>query len=207
MIHKKLNSRGITHLLIPLAVVVLIAAVGTYTYVNSKAASPLGSRSRIVSIAKKQIGYKEIEGPVENKVKYFNWQGDTPDYPGLWCSVFASWVWNRAGVKLDGKPYPNQPAVETLRDIGKHDNRFHAFSRSYKPRKGDAILYGQQGGDHIGIVVGVANNGRKIATVEGNSKVGAQTKDIHVVYRIINLNNPVNVPWGVIYGFVAPPGT
>ncbi len=207
----RLSNRGFAHQILVLVVILLIAVGGTFTLVASKAAThaPAGSRIRIAKMAKQQMNYKE-SSVKRNKVKYFSWPGDTPAGKGPWCSVFLSWVWHAAGVDLDGRPYPLQPAVESVLNTGKDGNRFHAYSKSpkgYKPRIGDAILYGPSGGDHIGVVVTVSKSGRKIIVIEGNTNRRKGGDDLYVNKRVINLNKPTNIPHNVIYGFVAPPGT
>jgi hypothetical protein len=167
--------------------------------------TPAGSRERIVKVAKKQLGY--AEKPV-NKVKYFEWAGDTTRGPGPWCSVFATWVWHAAGVDLAGQPYPLQSAVASVRDTARNDGRL----KSSNPLPGDAVLYGRDGGgsqSHIGIVEKISGN--TLYVIEGNAGLLNQS-DKYVIRRKINLKKINNssyaakhIPWAHIYGYVEPP--
>lgn len=202
--HRKFVKYGII-----MSVIVLTASIGLYTLTNSDARSsypttekrinraPAGSRKRIVLIAKQQLDY--AEQPV-NKVKYFDWAGDG-HMPGSgpWCSVFATWVWHAAGVRLDGAPYPKQPGVAEVRDTGKRGYRFHGIEHA---RPGDLIIYGREGSDHIGVVERVS--GKRVTVIEGNANLDKGGTD-KVIRRKINLRKPDTIPHGVVYGFVSPP--
>lgn len=210
MMNFGLGNRGLSHVFLLMVVVVLIAIGGVFSIVVSQASvdksygrtqiaidrAPPGSKDKIVKIARQQLGY--TEKPV-NKVKFFDWAGDRPGAPGPWCSVFVTWVWHTAGVRLNGELYPKQPGVAQVRDTGMRGGQFHKRG----PKVGDAILYGPNGSDHIGIVERIA--GSKIYVIEGNSGLRNQA-DKHVIRRKINLKKPVDIPYGVIYGYVTPPG-
>lgn len=210
---RKTNNKGVFHpSLIIIFAITLVAIAGTYLLVSSQAAqidgpvasysayekkinrAPAGSRTKIVNLARQQLGYTEAP---TNKVKFFDWAGDRPGRPGPWCSVFATWVWHGAGVKDEsGSLYPKRPLV---RDVW-NDGARHGRAKKSRPKPGDAIIYGNF--RHIGIVEKVS--GKKLAVIEGNSGLGDQP-DKYVIRRIIWLNSSNNVPYGYVRGFVSPP--
>ena len=111
-----------------------------------------GSREEIVDIARKEVGYRERAG---NCVKY--WGGVCE----FWCADFASWVWDKAGIKIGRTPHCNG-----FMDWGQKKTKWKPVTGS--PEVGDAILYGSPGNcEHIGLVEKVHGNGM-ITTIEGN---------------------------------------
>ena len=146
------------------------------------------SAPQIVKIAESQVGQDErppgsnctIYGPCEE-----------------WCSLFASWVWQHAGVPLPGATalYGYSGALYTW--AGEHGGRL--LPATARPSPGDAVFYGSGPGDslHVGIVVRVAPDG-EVTTVEGNyagqvSRVGPFAP-----------SHPVGERAG-IYGYAQPP--
>lgn len=119
---------------------------------------------QILSTARAEIGYREK--PV-NITKYGEWYG----FHDLWCAMFVSWVFDKAGYPLpkiqqdapSGAAYC--PYIETYaRRVG----QWHG-----KPMPGDLALYhfGQPLAIHIGIVESVGSGGNFTA-IEGNTKKG-----------------------------------
>lgn len=114
--------------------------------------------SKIVRVAESQIGRGEhppgsdctIYGPCEE-----------------WCSLFAAWVWQHAGVPLPGATalYGYSGSLYTW--AREHGGR--ALPPSARPTPGDAVFYGTGPSEsaHVGIVVRVLPDG-EIVTVEGN---------------------------------------
>jgi CHAP domain len=143
----------------------------------------------IVKIAESQVGQGEnppgsectIYGPCEE-----------------WCSLFASWVWQHAGVPLPG-PTALYGYSGALYDwAGEHGGR--VLPATARPSPGDAVFYGKGPSEslHVGIVVRVLPNG-EIETVEGNyaghvTRVGP-----------FQPSDPVGERAG-IYGYAQPPG-
>lgn len=113
---------------------------------------PSGIRAKIVDIAQKEVGTGE-QPPGSNNVPKYGATGF------FWCSVFVTWVWQQAGVKIPELPYSG--------DVGEWAQKNTKFKRN-NPQPGDAILYGRGFNDmeHIGIVTSVRGN--KITTIEGN---------------------------------------
>jgi CHAP domain len=114
--------------------------------------------SQIVQVAESQVGQGEhppgsdctIYGPCEE-----------------WCSLFAAWVWQHAGVALPGSTalYGYSGSLYTW--AREHGGK--VLPSTARPAPGDAVFYGTGPGDsaHVGIVAQVLPNG-EIVTVEGN---------------------------------------
>jgi hypothetical protein len=148
------------------------------------------SASEIVKMAESQVGQGErppgsdctIYGPCEE-----------------WCSLFAAWVWQHAGVPLPGSTalYGYSGALYTW--VAEHGG--HMLPPSARPSPGDAVFYGSGPGEsaHVGIVARVLPDGQ-IETVEGNyagkvSRVGP-----------FQPSHPVGESAG-IYGYAQPPNS
>ncbi len=154
----------------------------------STIAPEAASAPQIVKIAESQVGQGEhpsgstctIYGPCEE-----------------WCSLFAAWVWQHAGVPLPGSTalYGYSGALFTW--VKEHGG--HVLPPSARPSLGDAVFYGSGPSEslHVGIVVRVLPHGQ-ITTVEGNyagqvSRVGP-----------FSPSHPVGEAGG-IYGYAQPP--
>ena len=117
-----------------------------------------GAGSQIVKVAESQLGKGEeppgsectIYGPCEE-----------------WCSLFAAWVWQHAGVALPGSTATYGYSGSLYTWASEHGGR--ARPPTATPAPGDAIFYGTGPGDsaHVGIVAQVLADG-EIVTVEGN---------------------------------------
>jgi hypothetical protein len=117
-----------------------------------------GAGSQIVKVAESQLGQGEeppgsdctIYGPCEE-----------------WCSLFASWVWQHAGVPLPGSTAAYGYSGSLYTWAKEHGGR--VLPPTATPAPGDAIFYGTGPSDsaHVGIVAQVLP-GREIVTVEGN---------------------------------------
>ncbi|HTU79420.1 MAG TPA: CHAP domain-containing protein [Solirubrobacteraceae bacterium] len=116
------------------------------------------SQSAIVKVAESQIGQGEhppgsdctVYGPCEE-----------------WCSLFASWVWQHAGVPLPGSTSLYGYSGALYERAKEHGGR--VLPATARPSPGDAVFYGTGPSEsaHVGIVVRVLPNG-EIETVEGN---------------------------------------
>jgi peptidoglycan hydrolase-like protein with peptidoglycan-binding domain len=140
-------------------------------------------RSKIVSIARAQVGISEPKGCM----KFGNCKI-------AWCAIFAGWTWRSAGVK---------PVFTTAvaRGVGLWGKQRGLFRST--PRIGDVAVYGPPAnvvGGHVAVVVAVHSNGT-IDTVDGNfgNKVTLR-KNV----------NPKTARSGtkrwLISGYVTPPG-
>jgi cell wall-associated NlpC family hydrolase len=147
------------------------------------------SSSRIVRIAESQLGQGEhpagsnctIYGPCEE-----------------WCSLFASWVWKRAGVPLPGTTanYGYSGSLYTWAQEHAH----HVLSPTAKPAPGDTVFFGTGPTEsvHVAIVQHVYSDGR-ITTIDGN--------DDHNEVGIAGpfLPSEATVKGQHIYGYAPPP--
>ncbi len=116
------------------------------------------SSSQIVRVAESQIGQGEhpegsqctIYGPCEE-----------------WCSLFAAWVWQHAGVPLPGATATYGYSGSLYTWAREHGGR--VLPPSARPAPGDAVFYGAGPSEsaHVGIVQRVYPDGQ-ITTIEGN---------------------------------------
>lgn len=129
--------------------------------------------TQLLTVAESQVGYVETGGTTGhngNITKY--WADLDASLEGSsWCAVFVSWVWKQAGHPLPpiDRPYGYincASAVNYAKAHGLWDESGH-----YAP--GDIVLYDFDGhgvAGHTGIVV--ADDGRHLTTVEGNTSPG-----------------------------------
>ena len=131
----------------------------------------------LVDVARSQVGYKENEfnfviddeGKKQGYTIYGHWYGLSYEE---WCGMFASFCLYHAGISSSDVPreancYRWMNALWT-KYIDDEDN--------YLPRPGDLIFFHHDRvstdpnfPNHVGIVVDVDRENRKIRTVEGNS--------------------------------------
>ena len=116
------------------------------------------SGSQIVKVAESQIGTGEKpEG--SNCTKY----GPCEE----WCSLFAAWVWQHAGVPLPGATATYGYSGSLYTWAKEHGGR--VLPASATPAPGDLVFYGTgpEASDHVGVVRRVLRDGR-ITTIDGN---------------------------------------
>jgi CHAP domain-containing protein len=138
-----------------------------------------GSRADIVRIAESQVGTHadsnecQPYGPCED-----------------WCALFASWVWQKAGVKV-----PTMPGAAQWSAWGQQQNTWHPTN----PQPGDVIEFS---GQHVGIVESVAANG-DITIIAGNAgpSPGAVIRHASVPPSDWQAMGPAPVT-----GYTSPPG-
>lgn len=89
----------------------------------------------------------------------------------FWCSDFAEWVANHAGVNTAGQ-HPADPGARHWKDWALAHGTWHDRDTPYSPRVGDLIVWG----GHVGVVIGVnavdkdgRRNPRNVLSVNGNS--------------------------------------
>lgn len=160
-------------------------AVCATLLVATSAAAASTTRQQVLSIAEQQIGYHDRGsfctkfGPCE-----------------VWCSLFVTWVWGRAGV-----PVPSLAFTGYLYDWARGST--HVAGPRGVPRPGDAVLFGTGPATvdtslHTGIVEAVYPG--YLVTIEGDS--------LHAVRRyVVPLRDPqlVGEP-GPIYAYASPVG-
>lgn len=135
------------------------------------------NRTKIIEIAKKEIGYTEIPAN-SNKTKFGKWFG----LDGLaWCGIFVSWCYAQAGFPL--------PKIGFTKGYAGCQTAVAYFTKNKKitttPMPGDVVFFdwnldGRY--DHTGIFV------RKIdkdyfEAIEGNTSVSNQSNGGQVMLR------------------------
>ena len=125
-----------------------------------------------------------------------------------WCSVFATWVWSKAGVTdlggLNGY-------AGSYYDYGINHGSLHLASSGYSPQSGDAVLYvGSDGYNgvpsrdfyHVGIFVG----GTASSPTVVNGNWGTPSKVVTVVNETSFADSGNDGNRAILYGYVSPPG-
>lgn len=116
------------------------------------------SGAQIVKVAESQIGTGENpEG--SNCTKY----GPCEE----WCSLFAAWVWQHAGVPLPGAPATYGYSGSLYTWAKEHGGK--VLPPTARPAPGDLVFYGAgpSESDHVGVIKSVSRDGR-ITTIDGN---------------------------------------
>ena len=140
----------------------IIAATGmsVVTVVASSSAHAANGQS-IAKIAYDQV---KTKGDAQGCNKYSDfWKVGCHDAP-LWCADFAKWVWNQAGVDVNGL----NSAAGSFRNY-KAGANWHPVGSGYTPQPGDAALYGVSGvWAHVGIVYNVKPGNQYPDVIQGN---------------------------------------
>jgi hypothetical protein len=127
-----------------------------YTFANPPDPAPSPTASAIVSVATAQVNADPFTGT------FCNPYGPCEE----WCALFATWVWERAGVPI--------PSYAFTGDIyGWAAAHTAVIPPSAPPLPGDAVLYGTGPSStassvHVGLVVQVWPDGA-VVTVEGDA--------------------------------------
>lgn len=133
--------------------------------------------SKVIKVAKKEVGYKEKKtnaylyfkeknAGTNNYTKYGKWIGANGDY---WCASFLSWIFYKAYGNAEGKEVLHggySPACETIRMNFVRKKSF----KTKNPKKGDVIFFKgtrHSGANHIGLVIEVKDG--RVYTIEGNA--------------------------------------
>jgi hypothetical protein len=131
----------------------------SYSFANPPNPSPSPTRAAIVAVANSQVNTDPDRG------NYCNPYGPCEE----WCALFATWVWEHAGV-----PIPSYPFTGSIFDWAAANT---GVLPSYaSPAPGDAVLYGTGPGStatslHVGLVMQVWPDGA-IVTIEGDAGPG-----------------------------------
>lgn len=156
------------------------------------------SASRILNIAKKEVGVKESPAGsnlVKYNTAYYGRAVQGSNY--AWCAVFLWWVFKQAGLSnlyYGGKKTAYCPA---LLDYYKQQGRI--IKSDFKP--GDIVFFNFSGGKtpkHVGIIQKV--NGNKLTTIEGNTGVGndanggAVMQRTRYTYQVVGVARPAYTP-------------
>lgn len=118
--------------------------------------------SRIVQVARTEIGVREIGN--SNNVKYntWYWGGNVYGTAYPWCAVFVSWCANVAGIST--AYVPRSAAVLVFENFYRNKGTLYSYG-SYTPVPGD--FYSTPANGHIGIVETV-NSATDFWGIEGN---------------------------------------
>ncbi|MFT3866765.1 MAG: CHAP domain-containing protein [Solirubrobacterales bacterium] len=111
----------------------------------------------IVRVARSQLGV--TESPLgSNCTRY----GPCEE----WCALFVAWVWQHAGIRMEGGTSPYAYSGSFYGWVKEHGGR--VLPPGAIPAPGDAVLYGwgPKASEHVGIVEAVL--GGEIVTIEGN---------------------------------------
>lgn len=150
------------------------------------------SSLQIVRVAEAQVG--QTEQPLgSNCTKY----GPCEE----WCSLFAAWVWQHAGVPLPGPTalYGYSGALYTW--TREHGGRI--LPAGAIPGRGDLVFYGRGPGAslHVGVVARVLGDGR-IETIDGN-----YNNQVSRVGPFDAAHAAASGQPGPVYGYAQPPLT
>jgi hypothetical protein len=149
-----------------------------------------GGDSLIVAVAESQLG-RTAHPPASDCTIY----GPCEE----WCSLFAAWVWQHAGIALPGgtAPYAYSGTLYTWTQT--HGGR--VLPPTATPSPGDAVFYGSGPSDsvHVGIVERVLPDG-EITTIEGNSGNRVARVGPFLPSRATQVGE-----LGPVYGYAQPP--
>ena len=123
-------------------------------------ARPADVRDKIVEAAKAEIGTEESGG--DNCQKY-------SEQCVAWCSLFATWAWEKAGVDIDNEDYAFTGDVYTH---GQDEDKAYNAKNLDQAQPGDVLLFGSgpespDTSTHIGVVEKVS--GDEVTLIEGNA--------------------------------------
>jgi hypothetical protein len=149
------------------------SASGQVLWAQVTSAGPAGDRIATIARSQDQLHKKVQETPMGSNCDPYtaSWgRGVTGGCPAgtaaeAWCSDFAQWVWQGAGMQTTGITGWSYTFVTW----GQAHGTFRAGPTA-SPKVGDAVVWGsmaQQYGQHVGLVVAV--QGSKIEVVSGNS--------------------------------------
>jgi hypothetical protein len=128
----------------------------SYAFSNPPSPSPSSTASAIVSVANSQVNSDPYRG------NYCNPYGPCEE----WCALFATWVWQRAGI-----PIPSYPFTGSIYSWAAAHTR--VLPPTATPVPGDAVLYGTGPWStatsvHVGLVMQTWPDGA-VVTIEGDA--------------------------------------
>jgi len=160
-------------------------------FTNPPSPAPSALRSTIVSIAESQVAADPVPG-------YFcNPYGPCE----AWCSLFASWVWQQAGVPVPSFPFTGDLFTWAASHTG-------TLPPTSAPLPGDAVLYGTGPAStstslHVGLVAQVWPDGA-VVTVEGDAgpaPTGSLAVIVNGPFLVSHSDTANGMP---VYGFAQP---
>ena len=128
----------------------------SYTFANPPDPAPTATSSAIVSVAAGQVDADPLTG------SFCNPYGPCEE----WCALFATWVWEQAGVPIPSYAFTGDIFTWAAAHTG-------VLPPTAAPLPGDAVLYGTGPSStstsvHVGVVVQVWPDGA-VVTVEGDA--------------------------------------
>lgn len=148
---------------------------------SEKKTDTVDGAQAVIDIALGEVGYleKRSDNNLDSKTgnagsaNYTKYARDImPDVQGMpWCATFVAWCFTKAF----GKSAANKMVNGLDADCDEVAKNYKKAGRFYKtPKKGDQILFIQDGWDyyHTGIVYDVTSS--TVYTIEGNTSAGSQ---------------------------------
>jgi hypothetical protein len=132
-------------------------------------ATTVDIREKIIAKAISQLGV--VESPAySNQTPYTKWYGIT----GPWCAMFVSWCFYMAGLPL--RITTSKGFAYTPYGVSWFKNNGAWAGPNVRPQRGWVVFFDFIGRvSHVGIVEGIAEDGR-IVTLEGNTNAaGSRT--------------------------------
>ncbi|MET1033087.1 MAG: CHAP domain-containing protein [Candidatus Saccharimonadales bacterium] len=136
-------------------------------------------RSKIVCLAQSELALWDSGQmkPGTDFYKYSQGRGEE------WCADFTSWLYNQAGLPINGSPPGNVPGVLGIYTFGNNrpDLVYNPSNGGYTPRPGDMAIHSSAGNAyyHVNLVTAVSGNnvtiigGNQAGTNFNNSKVNS----------------------------------
>ncbi|BDU08037.1 CHAP domain-containing protein [Nocardia cyriacigeorgica] len=148
---------------------------------NAASVMPYTGRGPIadaIALAENEVGTREV-----GRTNYV--PGKEYDIKAAWCSSFATWLWEKAGITPSASTYwrgQKDSVARVWAQAGEKGLAGHITSAS----PGDLIVWGHQ--NHIGMVV--ARTGNTITVIEGNAGDAVQKNTYPVDGRFAGVIHP-----------------
>lgn len=219
------GKRGILIPFVVAAVVVVLAVLAANFVARSRASDPLRSasntgasasaatRSRIVSLARSQVGYSTSPSATYcNKFSAYWFSGPADcgnsNRDEQWCADFAAWAWRLAGVPV-AYQYINgdlNSSSASFYEWGVRHHTWHPLGSNYVPQPGDVAVYGLNVGalvaQHVAIVESFTRGSSGPDAINGD---GDHTGFSRVEYQSNEYNADVSGRGSALLaGYVAP---
>lgn len=113
-----------------------------------------------------------IEVAENEYTKYGKTKAEGADYStGAWCVKFCSWCAKTAGIPSEVMPLNGTNVWIFKNDVLNRGGKYYDTNTDYIPRPGDFVIYGTQENHdgHIGLIVEVDVEAKKVTTIEGNT--------------------------------------
>lgn len=131
-----------------------------------------------IALAENEVGTREV-----GRTNYV--PGKEYDIKAAWCSSFATWLWEKAGITPSASTYWRGQKDSVARVWAQAGEKGLA-GRLSGATPGDLIVWGHQ--NHIGMVV--ARNGNTITVIEGNAGDAVQKNTYPLDGRFAGVIHP-----------------